>query len=137
MTERPRSIVWFEWLMYLSVISGTAFGAVHDSGPYLVKHSVASYAIILVILVGLYALAIWSIARRRKGWVRWLLVALFVFGLPKSVQHYTLVYRTDLAASIAYAINYLMMGLALYFTFTAEARDWFRKRQQIDPAVFD
>jgi len=139
-TGRPRSIVWFEWLMYLDLVGGFAFGTVHNHArrdALIAQHGLFFYALVLIVVCGLYVLAIWSIARRRKSWVRWVFVVTLIIGLPKAVPDMIQNYQTDPAAHIAEAVDYLILCLALCLVFTTEARAWFRGKPAINPAVFD
>src|ERR1041384_2762649 len=56
-TGRPRSIVWFETLMYLNLIGGFVFGSLHGSGSAIEKYGAAFYVVVLGIVVGLWTLA--------------------------------------------------------------------------------
>jgi len=92
---------------------------------------------VLVIGFGLYVLAIWSIARRRIGWVRWLFVGILILGLPRFVRMTNFYYYTDPIAAFEYVLHYLATAGAMLLVFTTEARAWFRNKPAIDPAVFD
>src|SRR5215467_3882669 len=78
----PRSVRWFERLMYLSI--PVAFLALHplvQTWQYFSQGGIIGLAVGLVVNIGLYVLLTWSIARRRKGWVRWILLVMFIFSL--------------------------------------------------------
>ena len=77
------------------------------------------------ILTALYAWLIWLVARKRKGWVRYVLLALFlltlaaaIVSLPTDIREH----RIDFAVS---ALQCLAEGVALFLGFTGNARPWF------------
>jgi hypothetical protein len=139
MTEMPRSVAWFERLMYLGVIIGIAGLLLHPTAPtkrILAEDGVVGLVASSTLAVGLYALAIWSIARRRKNWVRWGLLIALVLSLPWVVKHLVLDYQGDPVTVIKDAAQLLIHGLAFCFVFSADARPWFQKPKSIDPDIF-
>ena len=136
MTKMPTNVLRFERLMYLSLIIGIAFGLVHLRQRFIAEHGVIAYVVGTAIVVGLYTLGIWSAARRRKNFVRWLLLALLILGLLMTLKNIVADYRTDPALVVEQAIQTLIQGLALCFVFSREARPWFQKQPAIDPDIF-
>jgi hypothetical protein len=138
-TERPRSVVCFEWLMYLGLVGGIAFGGTHPepTSETASEAEAVGYTVGIVAAPGLYALGIWSIARRRIGWVRWLFVGMLILLLPRFVRKTDIYYYTDPIAAVEYAFHYLATCGAMLLAFTTEARAWFRNKPAVDPAVFD
>ena len=136
MTEMPRSVAWFERLMYLSLIIGAAGFLLHPPAPtkrYIAEHGIIPFVFGSAIVFGLYARLIGSVARRRKNWVRWMLLILFVGNLlwiPKSVVQ---AYHEDPVTALNNAAGLLIHGLAFCFVFSADARPWFQKPNQLIP----
>jgi len=95
-------------------------------------------------------LAVWAVARRRQGWLRWLFLILFVIGAVSAI-YWTFDLIRQIGAElylrdailmrpipiIATTVYNFAEGFALFFVLTGDAPPWFRKkRQQIDPEVF-
>jgi hypothetical protein len=138
MTKIPRNVVRFEWLMYSYLAVGTAAVLLYPSpetqrlfARVRTVSIVAGYATV----IGLYILAIWSIARWRKNWVRWLAVIYFVISLPFTLRDAFINYRASPEGSIAVVIEDVLQGLAFCFVFSGDAQPWFREDNKIDPGV--
>jgi di/tricarboxylate transporter len=134
-TEIPRNVVRFERLMYSSLGLGIVVYLPLD-WRFVVAGD-ATFITVLAIVVGLYVLVVWLVARRRQNWLRWVLLILLVVGVPFSLKGIYEGYRASPLIAITTTIQDLMQGLALYFVFTRDARPWFRKSREIDPKVFD
>jgi hypothetical protein len=124
----PPNVVWFERLMIAAVFCGLA-------GVFLFWQregvsSTAELAIaagLVIVNFGLMLLLIWLIARRRKGWVRYVIAVLFLLGLPyalKSAQAELMIYPVEGGLSV---VQLALQGVALVLVFTGNARAWFAK----------
>lgn len=122
---RPRSVAVFEALYLLTILISfvqAALGwrqATAIASPALV---VTVQVITIVILLTLVLL----ISRRRQNWARWVLVVLFVIGLPALAR---IVMSGQLPGSLWITIVQTVLQLvALAMLFTPPAQEWFRKR---------
>src|SRR5262249_49360500 len=81
----PSHVVWFERLMYLSVVIGAVvslplfldFAELDDTELDAILWTVVIAALIVFVLA-IFTLLTWLTARRRKNWARWLLGGLIV-----------------------------------------------------------
>jgi hypothetical protein len=101
----------------------------------IAKREIAFFIVSAVLAFRWYVVAIWAVARRRKNWVRWLLLIMFVSGLPWFFMDVSR-YQTDPVVAAVRAVQATLNGLALCFVFSRDARPWFRKPEEIDPEVF-
>ena len=122
--------------MYLSLVEGMSFLTIRHGNIFPKKHPTTVEAVATLFMLGLFVLAIWAVARRRKAWVRWPLLAILVATVANELPTLVVSYRIDPPAAISDTVNYSMVAVALGCVFTPGARAWFRHRP-IDPAVFD
>jgi hypothetical protein len=123
--------------MYLYLVIATAAILLYPSSDTQ-RHFSRSPTVTIVAVVAvtsLYVLGIWSIARWRKNWVRWLGVIGFVIGLPFGLKEAVENYRANPGGSIAIVFEDVLQGLAFCFVFSGDARPWFREDREIDPGA--
>ena len=123
----PGNVVWFERLAYVSLalallVVALDFDNVAKAAPAPILVGALLFAI------GLTALLIWLIARRRQNWGRWLFLALFVLGLPYFVGN---LMRQSLLSVPISLLQAVMQGVALFFIFTGDAKPWFDRPQPV------
>jgi hypothetical protein len=76
--------------------------------------------------LGVMALFVWLIARRRQNWARWIFAIVFALGLVPYFWQWTEMIQTSLAVCILSISQVLMQCVALYFVFSGNAREWFK-----------
>jgi hypothetical protein len=127
---RPTSILYFERLSILSILVGMVFtwidwkdqiAGVRASGlpPEVVPITLAFSLAILLLLIFL-------ISRKGIGIAKWIFVALFAVGLVFSVPQVLGALDRGLVGLLQLT-QLVVQGMAIYFLFTPESNDWFRK----------
>lgn len=121
----PTSVVWFERLAYASLGLGfVALALDYDNLSRLAPP--AALVGVLLLTIAAMALLIWLIARQRQGWARWVLLALFLIGLP---YFFTNLLRQSLVSVPVSLLQTVLQGVALFYVFTGDARPWFVRPQ--------
>jgi LPXTG-motif cell wall-anchored protein len=129
----PRNVVRFEQLIYASLVVRLIIAIVDfarlskvTSALAIVGAGVAGF-VILVLLA-------WLIARRRKNWARWVLLTLYLLGLPFVIvgPFVTEVGGVALAKPSPFVISLIALetiaqAVALIFVFTGDAKAWFAR----------
>jgi hypothetical protein len=126
----PSNVVWFERLMYGSLVimilssyltlrreDVTGIEDIGISPELLLTVAVAIVALIWVLLI-------WLTARRRKGWARYVIAALFALSLFALVQGFSEALAFPLEGLLN-VVQLLMTLAALILVFTGNAREWF------------
>ena len=127
---RPTSILYFERLSILSILVGMVFtwidwkdqiAGVRANGlpPEVVPITLAFSLAILLLLIFL-------ISRKGIGIAKWIFVALFAVGLVFSVPQVLGALDRGLVGLLQLT-QLVVQGMAIYFLFTPESNDWFRK----------
>jgi len=121
----PSNVARFEQLFYASLIVGvfifaSDFDRLERLGP------VSSMIGTVGFVIGLLVLLTWLIARRRQNWARWVLVVLFVGGLPLSIINMS--EQHTLTASLS-ALQIVLQLVALVLLFNGNARTWFARAE--------
>jgi peptidoglycan/LPS O-acetylase OafA/YrhL len=121
----PRNVVWFEALLYLSLMLDSLSIAFQDRTPSAdMTESMIMVATILsggMILMLLYFVHL--AARRRKDWPRWVLAAALILSVISLVQ-----VIADNGVELDSGIEIVSCALTtagLYFSFTGDAQGWF------------
>ena len=127
---RPTSILYFERLSILSILVGMVFtwidweeqvAGVRASGfPPVVAPITLGFALAVLLLL------IYLISRRGLGIAKWILVALFAIGLVYSAPQVPLALDRGLVGLLQLT-QLVVQGMSIYFLFTPEANDWFRR----------
>jgi hypothetical protein len=121
----PKHVLWFEVLMYLSLILDALSAAFQDRVPDA-ESTEAMIMIANVIVAGLILLFAWLVglaARRRKNWPRWVLAASLVFSVLTLMQ---IIGEAGLQVDSGIEIfSCFLTASGLYFSFTGDARGWF------------
>jgi len=76
-------------------------------------------------------LFIWLVARRRKSWVRWLMLPPVLFGIPYGFLHWPS--AVPLFDAVITCLSWLAETVAVLLILTGNASDWFRPSQYIPP----
>lgn len=120
----------FEQLMYLTLFIGVfdsilLWNRLVSDARAAAIDGAWSILFIQVFVLAMMVLLIWLVARRRKNWVRWLMLVLFVVGVPFSLPT---LFRTLLMNPFVGTMGCLQWAfqiVALYLIFTGDAREWF------------
>ncbi|MEH6950428.1 hypothetical protein V4R08_03620 [Nitrobacter sp. NHB1] len=119
----PRNVLWFEVLLYLSLLVDTLSAAfIERPSADIGETAAVSADMFVVVVLMFFLLLVWLAARHRKSWARWILVAalgLSVLSLLDSLSRgLTLASAVDLFSTV-------LAGAGIYFSFTDDAKDWF------------
>lgn len=121
----PRNVVWFEVLLYLSLMLDALSVAFQDRTPnagmteqmILIATMLAGGMILLLVYF------VWLAARRRKNWPRWALAATLVLSVISLFQVIG-DGGVELDSGIE-IVSCFLTAAGLYFSFTGDARGWF------------
>ena len=134
---RPTSILYFERLSILSILVGMVFTWIdwegQIAGVRATGFSPAVAPLTLGFSLAVLLLLIFLIARKGVAVAKWIFVALFVIGLAFSVPQVGDALDRGLVGLLQLT-QLVVQGMAIYFLFTPEANDWFRKRGRTEPA---
>jgi O-antigen ligase len=121
----PKTVLWFEVLLYMSLMLDALSVAVHDRTPtadmtdgMIMVESILNGGIILLLVY-----FVWLAAQRRKNWPRWVLLAALVLSGISLLQ---VVGDTGLTLDAGIEIiSCALTSLGLYYSFTGDAQGWF------------
>lgn len=123
----PQNVARFEILMYLSIVMTALIGLLDFS-----RFAPIVGARFIVGMVGFTiaatALLVWLIARRRQNWARWLLLVLFLVGIPGYAMAFAELAQDATVTTTMSIMRVILQAAALYYIFTGAARDWFGRR---------
>ena len=109
--------------MYLSLGIGVLQGALEWSriGSHPAR---VTFALSETFNLVVFGLLIWLIARRRKGWVCWLMIAMFILGLPFSIPALWRSLQRPITGILSCSA-WSAQIVALYLVLTGNSREWF------------
>lgn len=118
----PTNIFYFEVLLYLSLLLDALSMPFRDD-PAATTPPAAK--LITAALILLFVELVWLAARRRKNWARMVLLAALALSVLSIVE----VLRIDgwQFTTVVDVVSAVLTALGLYFSFTGDARDWFRR----------
>jgi drug/metabolite transporter (DMT)-like permease len=121
----PKNVLWFEVLLYASLVMDALSVAFQDRTPNadMTEQMIGVYTVMAALLILLLVYFVWLAANRRKNWPRWALLAALVLSLISLVQ-----IIGETGVEIDSAIEIVSCGLTaagLYFSFTRDAKGWF------------
>jgi len=121
----PKNVLWFEVLLYLSLILDSLSVAVQDrtTTAEMTDGLVMVYAVLDGGIILLMFYFVWLAAQRRRNWPRWVLLAALVLSGISLLQLVPDKGMT-LDAGIE-VISCALTGLGLYYSFTGDAQGWF------------
>src|SRR5262245_45530144 len=124
----PSNVAWFERLMIASIFVALAgvFLMWQRQGTFAVAE-LAVAAGLIIANFGVLLLLIWLVARRRQGWARYVIGALFALGLPFALTNAPAELRAFPVEGALSLLALMMQGAALVLIFTGNARGWFAK----------
>ena len=120
----PRNVLWFEALLYVSLMLDALSVAFQDRTP-TVESIEQMILIVAAALILLQVYFVWLAARHRKNWPRWVLAATLLLSailLLQVIGENGL--ELDPFASIE-IVSCALTAAGLYFSFTGDARGWF------------
>jgi drug/metabolite transporter (DMT)-like permease len=121
----PKNVLWFEVLLYLSLVLDALSVAFQDRTPSaeLTESTIMIATVMAACLILLLVYFVWLAAQRRKNWPRWVLVGslgLSVISLLQITGESGV--QVDSAIEI---ISCILTAAGLYFSFTGDAKGWF------------
>ena len=121
----PRNVLWFEALLYASLMLDALSVAFQDRTPTaeLTEQMILAATMVAGAMILLLVYFVWLAARQRKNWPRWVLAAallLSVISLFQVIGENGL----ELYSSIG-IVSCALTAAGLYFSFTGDARGWF------------
>jgi drug/metabolite transporter (DMT)-like permease len=121
----PKNVLWFEVLLYASLVLEALSVAFQDRTPNaeMTEQMIGVYTVMAALLILLLVYFVWLAAQRRKNWPRWALLAALVLSVISLIQ-----FIGESGVDLDSAIEIVSCGLTaagLYFSFTGDAKGWF------------
>lgn len=125
----PKTVARFETLMLAALGLGAIVAALEDWGPafyaglwFVLGVQAAMLAVALVL--------IWLAARRRQNWARFLLLLLFLLGLPAALLTLPTLFRWMPVGGALSVLQLLLEAVAFAHVFAPASGAWFRKARR-------
>jgi hypothetical protein len=121
----PRHVLWFQVLLYLSLVLDALSVAFQDRTPTaaITETTIMATSVISACMILLFAYLVWLAAQHRKNWPRWVLTAALAFSVLSLTQVIgELGLQFDSAIEI---VSCALTAAGLYFSFTGDAKGWF------------
>ena len=120
---RPAGIVWFEWLNIATLVLGVFNSWL--AWPHLVAMRGSIFLVTTQLLTfAIFLGLILFVSRRRSNVAKWIMIALFVLGLPLWFQHMSS--GPALGSVIISLIQIAAQVVAYALLFTDSSRRWFK-----------
>jgi len=121
----PKNVLWFEVLLYLSLMLDALSVAFQDRTPTedMSESMIMASTVLAACLILLMVYFVWIAARHRKNWPRWVLsvaLALSVVSLVQVLGENGM--ELDSGIEI---VSCALTAAGLYFSFTGDAKGWF------------
>jgi uncharacterized BrkB/YihY/UPF0761 family membrane protein len=121
----PKNVLWFEALLYLSLMLDALSVAFGDRTPSeeMTESMILASTMMAAGLILLMVYFVWLAARKRKNWPRWALAAALVLSVISLAQA-----LGDNGIELDSGIEIVSCALTaagLYFSFTGDAKGWF------------
>jgi branched-subunit amino acid permease len=121
----PRHVLWFQVLLYLSLVLDALSVAFQDRTPTAVitESTIMATSVISACMILLFLYLVWLAAQHRKNWPRWVLtvaLAFSVLSLSQVIGEVGL--QLDSAIEL---VSCLLTAAGLYASFTGDAKGWF------------
>lgn len=125
-TSVPTNIFYFQVLLYLSLLIDVLSAAFLDRMPDDVTESTKLAVNFIAVMMTLgFVQLVWLTAHRRKSWARMILVVALMLSVASIV---TTMGETGLQFStFVDIVSTALTALGLSFSFTGDAKDWFRQ----------
>lgn len=121
----PKHVLWFEVLLYLSLVLDALSVAFQDRTPSadMTEPMIMVANVVAACLILMFVYLVWLAAQQRKNWPRWVLIASLVFSVISLVQ---IIGDSGLQLDSCIEIfSCFLTASGLYFSFTGDARGWF------------
>jgi hypothetical protein len=121
----PKHVLWFEVLLYLSLVLDALSVAFQDRTPSadMTEAMIMVANVVAACLILMFVYLVWLAAQQRKNWPRWVLIASLVFSVISLVQ---IIGDSGLQLDSGIEIfSCFLTASGLYFSFTGDARGWF------------
>ncbi|MGJ5074493.1 hypothetical protein [Bradyrhizobium oligotrophicum] len=121
----PRNVLWFEVLLYISLMLDALSVAVSDRTPTfdMTEDTITAQTVLNGVVILLLFYFVYLAAQRRRNWPRWVLLGALVLSDISLVQVIGQKGMT-LDAGIE-VISCALTTMGLYYSFTGDARGWF------------
>ena len=121
----PRHVLWFQVLLYLSLVLDAVSVAFQDRTPTatITETTILAANVIAACMILLFAYLVRLAAHQRKNWPRWVLTAALVFSILSLLQ-----VIGDSGLQLDSAIEVVSCALTaagLYASFPGDAKGWF------------
>jgi O-antigen ligase len=121
----PKNVLWFQALLYASLMLDALSVAFQDRTPNA-DMTDGMIMIATVLAAGMILLLfyfVWLAAQKRKNWPRWVLAAALVLSMVSLVQVIG-DNGVELDSGIE-IVSCVLTAAGLYFSFTGDAQGWF------------
>jgi branched-subunit amino acid permease len=121
----PKNVLWFEVLLYLSLMLDALSVAFQDRTPSasMTESMINTATVMAACLILLLTFLVWLAAQRRKSWPRWVLSASLVLSVISLAQ---IIGESGLQFDSAIeVVSCALTAAGLYCSFTGDAKGWF------------
>jgi O-antigen ligase len=121
----PRNVLWFEVLLYMSLVLDALSIAFQDRTPSgdITESTIMVATVLAACLILLLFYFVWLAAQRRKNWPRWVLIASLVLSV---ISLFQIVGDDGLQIDSAIeVVSCVLTAAGLYLSFTGDAQGWF------------
>ena len=121
----PKHVMWFQVLLYLSLVLDALSVAFQDRTPTaaITETTIMATSVISACMILLFAYLVWLAAHQRKNWPRWVLTAALAFSVLSLMQ---VIGDSGLQFDSAIeVVSCTLTAAGLYFSFTGDAKGWF------------
>jgi hypothetical protein len=121
----PKHVMWFQLLLYLSLMLDALSVAFQDRTPTatMTETTILAANVIAACMILLLAYLVRLAAHQRKNWPRWVLTAALVFSVMSLLQ---VIGASGLQLDSAIeVVSCALTAAGLYFSFTGDAKGWF------------
>src|SRR5262249_28202342 len=124
----PVNIVRFERLAYVSMVIDIIVN-LSDKTNY---EDISPYGVgaIMAVIAAIEFFVIWSIARRRKNWARWVYAVVPLLGVAGDVWSIVTFSVTPVIALLS-ALTSVLVLYCVYCLFTGDGPGWFQRRSPV------
>jgi len=121
----PRNVLWFEVLLYASLVLDALSVAFQDRtpSPDTTESTIMVATLLAACLILMLFYFVWLAAQRRKSWPRWVLFASLVLSM---ISLFQIVGEGRLQIDSAIeVVSCALTAAGLCFSVTGDARGWF------------
>ena len=121
----PKHVMWFQVLLYLSLVLDALSVAFQDRTPTaaITETTILAANVIAASMILLFMYLVWLAAHQRKNWPRWAVAAALVLSMISLTQ---VVGEKGLELdSFVDVVSCALTLAGLYCSFTGDAKGWF------------